>query len=806
MGKEPKSEAGANYGFPSHQVPPNKKNKKWCLQYIKAFDKEFTTGNSQILRWAYEQYLEWRLLAAGKQPIDQYKDQLGVKKRHGKRDQSWKNLDWSILPIFPRFKKVIKNRLKKLPREIMLSAIDATSIEQDGVRYSQIMEHMINKEFHEAMTESVAGYKSRSPFEKGEPVPENSEQIQMYMQMYPKNKYIMYMLDQIDMSFLQSDWKEMEDEILDDAIDVGVMSTRTYIDNLGRIRIRKRIPEQTICNPCIHNDFSDLIRVGEYVQMTMSELRASVPKGTFTLDELADIAKRASNKHYSAVFAQKYLEDNLRYEWDHEKVTVLMAEWYSADDVAYVMGQNGDGNTSFSKRDNPYWLDKKGLTDQEYVSFYKERGEKREIIRDTVNNVYQGNWIVGTDYIYDCGRQSNMIRAINSINDCKLGTTMYTTGFDSYMRQCEPLLHNIQINWLNYQHQLSQAKPRGVAIEKRSLAAVQVGTQKLEIDDILQMYAETGSFIYTGTDQNGRPYPFKPIEELVGGISDAAKQYLEFIIADIDILRNVLGLNDATDASNPDPEMGKKLAEIAISNTDNALGDLYHAFINMYENTAKKVCMLVPDAEGRGTSLGKQTALGKDAHDFILDNRNFSMMDFALSVDAGISTEVRQVLRGFIAAALLTPENPSGILPEDAFLIEQEKNLYRAYQLLAQKRMQREEEAQQRNIEAMNAQAEGNKQTALAIEQEKQKSLMLDVEAYKEKKAFDAEMAIKVKDHAASWEVIVAKINAKASLDEKQEELVAKLTETELKGHVDLKVATIQAEASKEKKKETASA
>jgi len=802
MGTTPKSEPGQNYGFPSHQIPSTQKNKKWCLQYIKAFDREFTTGNSQILRWAYQQYLDWRLLAAGNQPIDQYKDQLGVKKRHGKRDQSWKNLDWSILPIFPRFKKVIKNRLKKLPREIILSAIDATSIEQDGVRYAQIMEHLINREFHSAMEESVTGYKSKSPFEKGEPAPENSNQIQMYMQMYPKNKYIMYMLDQIDMSFLQSDWKQMEDEILDDLIDVGVTSTRAYIDNLGRIRIHKRIPEQTICNPCIHNDFSDLIRVGEYVQMTMSELRASVPKGTFTDKELADIATRASHKTYSAIYAQKYMSDHLRYEWDHEKVTVLMAEWYSADDAAYVMGQNSDGNTSFSKRDNPYWLDKKGLTDQEYVSFYKERGEKREIIRDTVNNVYQGNWIVGTDYIYDYGRQSNMIRAINSINDCKLGTTMYTTGFDSYMRQCEPLLHNIQINWLNFQHQLSQAKPRGIAIERRALAAVQVGTRKLEIDDILQMYAETGSFIYVGTDQHGRPYPFKPIEELSGGISDAAEKYLQFIISDIEMLRNILGLNDATDASNPDPEMGKKLAEIAISNTDNALGDLYHAFINLYENTAKKVCMLVPDAEGRGRSAGKETALGKDAHDFMLDNRNFSLMDFALSVDAGISDEVRQVLRGFIASALRTPENPSGILPEDAFIIENEKNIYRAYQLLSQKRMQREAEAQQRNIESMNAQAEGNKQTALAIEQEKQRSMMMDVEAYKEKAAFDAEMAIKIKDHGASWDVIIARIQAKASLDEKQEELVAKLTDTELKGHVDLKVAEIQAEAAKAKKKE----
>src|SRR5579872_1889061 len=108
-----------NYGYPSHDIPFTKKDKKWHLQYIKAFNREFTTGNSQILRWAYQEYQKYRLYARGKQPIDQYKDLLGVRKRHGKKDQSWRNLDWNILPIFPKFKKIIKNRLKKLPREIM---------------------------------------------------------------------------------------------------------------------------------------------------------------------------------------------------------------------------------------------------------------------------------------------------------------------------------------------------------------------------------------------------------------------------------------------------------------------------------------------------------------------------------------------------------------------------------------------------------------------------------------------------------------------------------------------------------------
>lgn len=797
MAQQPAKESGGNYGYPSHDLPPVKKDKKWHLQYIKAFNREFTTGNSQILRWAYQEYQKYRLYARGRQPIDQYKELLGVRKRHGKKDMSWRNLDWNILPIFPKFKKVIKNRLKKLPREIILSAIDPGSIAEQNDSRALLMEYLLNKEFHDVMEKSVSGYKTKLPFEKGEPVPENSDQIKMYQSMYPKNKYIMYMQDQIDLAFLQSDWKQMEDQILDDLIEVGIASTKTYIDQIGRIRIRRRNPEQTICNPCMKNDFSDLIRIGDYDSMTLSELRASVPAGTFSHEDLAKIASQCSGKDYTAIGAQSYFLTYNRYPWDHEKVTLLDAEWYSADDVAYVKTKNSDGNTVVQKRDNPYWLQRKGLTDAEYEMFYRDKGEERQIIRDTVNNTYGARWICDTDYIFDYGRKSNMIRAINSINDCHLSSTMYTLDFDSIMRQVEPILDNIQVNWLQYQHQLAQSKPRGVAIEKRALGMVEVGGTKLKIQDILQMYAETGSFIYVGTDPNGRPYPFKPIEELQGGISDAAQGHLNFIISQIDLLRNVIGLSELTDGSAPDPKTGKFVAENAVANTDNALGDIYHAFINIFENTAKRVCMLVPDAEAMGKSAGRDLALGADAHEFFLDNRSIALMDFGLKVEAGITTEMRANLHDIIVAN--SRQNGGVLLPEDAFLIENERNIWRAYQLLASKRRQRESEQQQAEIDKMNAQAEGNTKTAQAVEIEKRKTAHDEVELYREKKNIDVQGDIAVEREKASWAIMLAKVTKGLELTSQENELYGRLLETELKIKGDLSKANILAAAKKEK-------
>lgn len=796
------TQKSANYGFPSHEISPLKKNKQWCLQYMKAFNKEFTQGGTQILRAAFDNYQEYRMYARGKQSIDQYKDLLGVSKRHGKKDMSWRNLDWNILPIFPRFKRVIKNRLKKLPREILLSAIDQTSINEKNDRYSNIVEYMVNKKFHNDVGQNLSGYRPEVPFEAGEPQPDNTGEIPMYMEMYPKNRYIMYMKDQIDMAFLQSDWKQMEDELLDDLIEVGVGATRTYIDVLGRVRIRRMRPEQTISNICIKNDFSDLIRVGEYVTMSISDLRASVPAGTFEDADYAKMASQISGRQYSPIGVQAYFAVNNCYPWDHERITVLQAEWYSADDVAYVVAKNTGGNMVMSKRENPDWLKKKGLTDAEYAMFYKKKGEERTIERDTVNNVYQSSWVVGTEYIYDYGRQSNMIRAINSINDCHLSTSMYTLDFDSYVRQCIPILDNIQVNWLQYQHHLAQSKPKGVAIERRALSMVEVGGRKLKLKDILQMYAETGSFIYVGTDQGGRPYPFKPLEELEGGISEAAQGHLDFIIRQIDILRMVLGLSELTDGSAPDPKTPKFAAEEAISNTDNALGDLYHGFINIFENTARRVCMLVPDAELMGRSVGKEQALGADAHQYIINKRFIGLMDFAIKIEAGITQDLRARLSEHINVSLKI--NGGVLLPEDAFLIENEKNIFRAYQLLAQKRRQREAEIQKNEIQKMNVQADGQAQILERGEAAKQQTMQTELEMFKEKTALEMQKELTVIREQGTINLLLEKVKIQSELSSDEQAIYADILKTRMKGEYDIQKAEIAAKAKKAQAKKSA--
>lgn len=789
-------EKNVNYGFPRHDISPVKKNKAWHLQYSKAFHKEYNNSVGKLMRWMADEYAEWRLYAAGKQDPDQYKERLGGKKRKGKNDKTWRNLDWSILPIFPRFIGVIKQRLLKQHREIMLQAIDQTSISNERKRKAEMLDFLANREFYEATAEQL-GVPLRTPFEPGEPIPENSSEVDIHLRMYPKNKYIMYMKDQIELAFEYNDWKQKEEDIMDDLIKIGLSGTRVWLDVNGAIKISRVIGDKMISNVITEKDFSDQIRIAYYEQISISQLRSQVKKGTFTEEDYVNIVNSAQRGTTYDIInnTAKYFDANNCWPYDHERITVLREEWFSADDLAYVVTKNNKGNTTIQKRDNPGWLGAK--SDQEYKEFYKlSKQEEREVIRDSINRTYECSWIVDTDYVFNYGPVTNMIRNIGTLKDVESSFSMYAMDVsgDSLVRQCMPILDNIQINWLQYQHHLAKSKPNGLAIEKRALGAVDLGNgQKLSSGQVLQMYAETGSYIYTGTDANGRPYPYKPIEEIMGGISAAAKQHLDFILVQIDFLRSILGLNEQTDASSPNPDIGKSVSEMVNMNTNNALGTLYHGFLSIYERTAKKICMLVPEAS-KIPNRGRMEALGYDNAAYVNAFKDIPFLELGIKVDTGSTDQMKANLTNHVNTSLKSAGVPGGLLPEDAYVIENEPNIQRAYLILSQKRRLREKEEQNRQKDLMKTQADGNTQTAVALEEAKRETMSVELDVFREKTTIETEAKILTIREEKQWEVIMEKIKAGAALSVAEEATYAKLLTTEMTVRGQIAASKINAE------------
>lgn len=778
-----------HFGFPSSLVSPNEKGREWHLRFSQAFHGEYSAGGGTMLRYAMNDYEKYRSYARGSQPIDQYKTMISQPRRKGKKEMSWRNLDWNILPIIPTLKSVVKHKVLGQPKDIIVTAIDPVSQNEERVRYNTMLAQITNQPLYKKAQEGL-GTEITSPMEPGTPMPQNEDELKLHLQMSPKDRYVMEVYDQIENTQNVNNWRQVCDDIVDDLIDVGVAGTKTYLDVTGVIRVRRVKPECVITNNVVNPDFSDATRIGEYITMSISELRASVPRGTFTEEDYAKMASVAGKTSYTTTGVDNYFRQYLRYPYDHEKVLVLDWETISADDFAYVVERsNGGAIAGIQKQKNPYWLDRvqwqdasgkvhTGVTDAQYVAFHQQRGSDRQVIRDGVNNLYGCKWVVGTEYIFDWGLKSNMQRSLNRLGDCRMNYNMYTF-FDSYMRKAEPLADDIQRNWLHYQNMQNQARPSGLKINKRALTSLSVsGKGGMELDelDVLQMFAETGNLVYKGEDAAGRPYPFDPIQELKGGINEAAIQYWQFILQAINLLRTIFGLNEATDSSTPNPKLGKAIAEMLEQNTNTALGQVYYGYSKLYEETVKSIALLAPDAS-MIKSLAMDEALGESSAQFFMANGDLTFREYGIKIEDGPSNEARQRLQKYVELSIQTGE----LSADEGYLIEKEPNLMRAYHLLQLKRRQRQEQkmAEQQQVFEIENQKNIDSATATAAAKRDADLAILEAEVMKEERLHP----LKMRELAATTtaQMVLKKMEMNAKLTEQDEAALAKFQETFLK-------------------------
>lgn len=772
-------------GFPSHLISPAEKNKDWHLAFIKAFHREYSAGGGTILRYAFADYEKYRLYASGRQQIDQYKSLLGPQRNKGKKDISWRNLDWNILPILPTLVAVVKNKVLGQKKDILIKGIDRASMSEETRRKNEILTYLDNLKLMQSANQAF-GVPIQSPLEEGAPTPSNMQEIQLHMQMFPKDRYVMEIYDQVEQVKSLNNWTQIWDEVVSDLVELGIGGTKCWIDITGVIRTRRVIPERVVTNNCVNADFSDMTRIMEYIPMTISELRASVPRGTFSEQDYAKMASTASGRNYNVLGNDQFFRTNFRYPYDHEKVMVADAEWFSADDYAYVMERTNAGNVTYEKKKDPYFLDKvettdangrprTGVSDQEYMDYSKQNGSEKEIIRDSVNNLYGAKWVVGTHYIFDWGLKHNIQRSVKYLGDCRSNYNLYTF-FDSFIRRAEPVADQIQLNWLQHQHHVSQSKPSGLKINKRALTSISVGGKGgMELDEmeVLRMYTETGNYVYKGEDAAGRPYPFDPIQEMKGGMNEAALQHFEMIKAHIDLLRTIFGLNEATDSSTPNPKLGKAIAEMLEQNTNTALGSVYHAYSKLYEDTVKSIASMVPDAE-MIKNAAKDEAMGESEGQFFRANDGVTWRELGITIQDGPTTEVRNTLRKYLDNAQLNKE----IYPEDAYMVEDEDNIMRAYYMLAQARKKKKDDDMRIAQQQYQMEQEKNINSAMAAEQAKLQSAqaMASIEVNTEYQLHPLKVELISLENTGK--LLLKKMEIEGKLDEADKEILGRYLET----------------------------
>lgn len=693
------------YGYPNPLATEDEKaSKEYGLRYFQSMFRDWAGENEVLLESRRQRWQKARNYAGGKQSVSKYRDLLEVN-----GDESYVNLDWSIVPIIPKFIDIVVNSLTNADYSIKATAIDPIATDKRKKDELKMKTAMLTKDFLMELEEITGMPVSK----KDQYIPNDREELELFMQLTYKQAAEIAIEQGIKLAMTINEWREIARRVIRDLVVIGIGSVKTELDHRGVI-IRYVDPLYLVTSYSDNPDFTKITSAGEVKRISISELKAEAGN-QFTEREYQDIAKTYSGKFGNAkhfrtipniVNGQEY------YEYDHFLVDVMDGQFIVPNKLVYESKQNKYGGSSFNKKKDSYKPP-------------KQSKYPREVVQTSYECKYSGKWVINSEYLYDYGKAKNQIRAKSSLHKTKLDYIIYAPDLDFMKNQslCErmiPFGDQIQLVHLKLQHLTAKARPKGMAMEVGSIEGVGNGKggtfTPLQIQEI---YDQTGVYYYRYLQDDGAPSQARPISELDGGVGSALNELLALYQHNLSMLRDVTGVNEARDGNLPAKESVVGVAKLNLIASNNATRAMNDAYLNIYRRVAESTVLMIQDlVEYDRPYKGYVHAIGEMNMTAIEVTRDASLYEFGLEIEAEPNEEERAKLEENIQQSLAQKE----LRIEDAIMIRSVKNMKLANQLLVLRRRKYLED----QMKQAQAQAQANaEQQQMAAQQKFQADVQL---------------------------------------------------------------------------------
>ena len=694
------------------------------LQVGQAIQYEWFRRDSGSCRF-YNQWADFnrlRLYARGEQSIAKYKNEIAVD-----GDLSHLNLDWTPVPIIPKFVDIVVNGMSDRLFKVKTYAQDAMSAEKRSVFQDMVQADMVaapvlrqlEKDFQIPVF-SVAE----------EELPGSDEELELYMQM--KYKPAIEIAQEVGINTLldENHYQDIRKRVDYDQTVLGIgICKHMFLPGTG-VKVDYVDPANVVYSYTEDPYFKDNFYWGEIKTVPIGELIKIDPD--LTLSDLDEISKYSQSWYQYYNNAQAY--NNSMFHRD--TATLLYFNYKSTHSFVYKKKRMSDGSFKTVEKD-----------DQFNPPVEMQEEGKFEKVTKRIDVWYDGVMVMGTNIMLQWKLSENMVRPKSANqyarpNYIACAPRMYKGSVESLVRRMIPFADLIQMTHLKIQQVVSRVVPDGVFIDADGLNEVDLGTgSAYNPEDALRLYFQTGSVIGRSFTQDGEFNNAKvPITQLTAS-SGAGK--MQMLIGNynhyLDMIRSVTGLNEARDGSSPDPNSLVGVNKLAALNSNTATRHILQASLYMTRSLAECLSIRMADileyADFRDEFAMQ---IGKYNLQIIDEIKNLYLYDFGIFIEMSPDEEEKAMLEQNIQMAL----SQGNISLEDAIDIREIHNLKMANQLLKLKRKQKEEREQQQAMQQQEMQAQQQMQAQEAAAQQQMQITQQAAATKMETMTAESQMAI----------------------------------------------------------------
>ena len=683
----------------------DKQKEEYGLKYFQAIYSAWAI-NFPVNNPFRQKYILNRKFAEGYESINEEKRLLGLD-----GDLSYLTLDFRPINRIATLVDNMKGKLTNQLYQVSVNPIDVVSKSKyDKERTRLLALRMLQK------VEPMISPKTGIPLVGSQNVPQSDDELDLHMKMNFKTDEAMSM--EVLLRWLY-EYNDIDGESIPQMVRDMIVDKRTaikeYFDHNGKLRFRRQDLIDVILPYSKSDKFENIpycmllnqYRIGEIAQMT----------NKFSEEDLYNIARSYEGKNnnpqwnWGTSYEGYYNSPLFSASRPYNNFFITVGEGYflsTIENKSYLVKhkKSKSSKVQFVEGDIP----------KDYVAI--EENKRYSVKR------FEGWYIPNTKYIWGY-KMTNADQLPLTI----IAPDIFDMVNKSLVERMIPFEKQLNLAHLKFQQFLIKAKPPGLAINLRGLEQVVKGLgkdSKINPTEITKLYDETGNFIFYDFDEVTGQSVNIPFKELQGGISAAFRELIEVHNHYINLMNQVVGFNNATDASTPDKEALVGVNQMAAQATFDCLRPIKMAVTNVLNRATRKVARTAQLQIKYGDDDAYREAIGDVAVEILKAGADTPLCDSAISIEIAPDDNDIKALEGAINFSIQAGTLKAGY----AALVRQQakKDVKLASQLLVLMENKTAKEKQQESLQLQQQNGQVQIQSSQAASQAKLQELQAEAQ------------------------------------------------------------------------------